>query len=202
MSETGAIKFTCEHEVMELAPFAGFPELNACRRKLRQRGLIGVGTNGIAFGNLSVREEEANRFYVTGSGTGGLPELGLANYAKVTAFDFTRNWLRCEGRTIASAESLTHAAVYQAEAEVKAIIHCHSAKLWKRLLGVAPTTGVEVEYGTPEMADEVLRLFAEPDVRKHQLFVMAGHADGLIAFGRTLAEALAILTKPTDLSTC
>ena len=73
--------------------------------------------------------------------------------------------------------------------ELKAIIHCHSAKLWKRLLGIAAHDAAEVEYGTPEMADEVARLFAETDVRKYQIFVMAGHADGVIAFGRTLAEA-------------
>lgn len=30
----------------------------------------------------------------------------------MTAWDFERNWLRCEGRAIAFAESLTHAAVY------------------------------------------------------------------------------------------
>ena len=51
--------------------------------------MIGVGANGIAFGNLSVRERGTNRFYITGSGTGALPELGLEDYAKVTAFDFT-----------------------------------------------------------------------------------------------------------------
>ena len=196
MSETGPVKFTCEHVAEELAPFAGLAELNACRQKLLRLGLIGVDADSIGFGNLSMREDDTYRFYITGSGTAAVLQLALGDYARVTAYDFAQNWLRCEGSAVASSESLTHAAVYNAEAQVRAVIHCHSAKLWKRLLGVAPTIAAEVEYGTPEMADEVGRLFAETDVRKHQIFVMAGHADGLIAFGRTLAGALAILTKP------
>ncbi len=140
MSETGSVKFSCEHVAVELPPFAGFAELNACRQKLLQLGLIGVDANGIGFGNLSVREGETNRFCITGSGTGAIPQLALKDYARVTAYDFARNWLRCEGRAVASSESLTHAAIYEAEAAVRAVIHCHSAALWKQLLGIAPTT--------------------------------------------------------------
>ncbi len=97
MSETGVVKFPCEHDAVELAPFAGFAELNACRQKLLQLGLIGVDADGIGFGNVSVREGETNCFYITGSGTGALPQLALKDYARVTAWDFDRNWLRCEG---------------------------------------------------------------------------------------------------------
>jgi L-ribulose-5-phosphate 4-epimerase len=179
--------------VVETAPFAGFAKLNACRRKLLQLRLIGVDSNGIGFGNLSVRDGTTNNFYVTGSGTGGTPELELADYARVVAYDFGRNWLQCESSTIASSESLTHAAVYESEPEARAIIHCHSLKLWATLLGQVPTTSEAVGYGTPEMAYEVRRLFWMTDVKSRKIFVMGGHEAGVVTFGKDLQEAFAVV---------
>ncbi|MGI9088577.1 MAG: class II aldolase/adducin family protein [Chthoniobacterales bacterium] len=193
MSETGVVKFQCDHLEREPAPFASFDELNATRHALVRRGLIGVDAHGVGFGNLSVRDGATKQFFITGSGTGGLSELGLRNYAKVTAYDFARNWLRCEGRMIASAESLTHAAVYEADPTASAILHVHSHDLWKRGRKILPTTTEAIEYGTPAMAAEVRRLFAETDVRERRIFVMAGHADGVVVFGKNLAEALALI---------
>ncbi len=118
MNETGAVKFHYESSGKELAPFPGFEELNAAREELRRLGLLGVDESGIGFGNVSMRDGVTDSFYITGSGTGALPSLGLVDYAKVIAWDFERNWLRCEGQAIASAESLTHAAVYSMAAEV------------------------------------------------------------------------------------
>jgi len=198
VSETGSVKFPYERDTVELPPFAGFAELNACRQQLLRLGLIGVDADGIGFGNLSVREGETSGFFITGSGTGALSQLALKDYARVTAYDFARNWLRCEGCAVASSESLTHAAIYEAETAVRAIIHCHSAALWKQLLGIAPTTAPQVEYGTPEMACEVGRLFEQTDVKRRKIFVTAGHEEGVVAFGATIAEALAVLMKQSE----
>ncbi len=99
------IKFTCEHRAAEITPFGGFAELNACRQKLLQLRLIGVDSNGVGFGNLSIRDGTTNNFYITGSATGGLAELTLANCARVVAYNFKKNWLRCVGGAIASSES-------------------------------------------------------------------------------------------------
>ena len=193
--ETGVVKFQCEHVAVELAPFSGFDELNACRRRLLQLRMIGVDACGIGYGNLSVRAGDASQFYITGSGTGRRPQLTLADYAHVTAYDFARNWLRCEGRTIASSESLTHAAVYESDPQVRAVIHCHARELWTRLLDRAPATSADVEYGTPEMAFEVQRLFRETRVRDEQVFAMAGHPDGIVAFSATADNAFAVLMR-------
>ncbi|MDQ6654321.1 MAG: class II aldolase/adducin family protein, partial [Verrucomicrobiota bacterium] len=111
MSETGVVKFACEHIAVDLPPFTGIAELNDCRRELRERGWMGVDAQGVGYGNLSVRDGGSGGFIISGSGTGGLPSLTAADYARVTAYDLDRNWLRCEGRTVASSESLTHAAV-------------------------------------------------------------------------------------------
>ena len=189
------IKFACEHVATELSPFSGFAELNAYRRKLLQLRLIGVDANGIGFGNLSIRDGTTNNFYITGSATSGMPELALADCARVVAYDFKRNWLRCEGSAIASSESLTHAAVYESDAKAGAVIHCHDSKLWAALLNQAPTSSKAVEYGTPQMAYEVTRLFKITDVQQRRIFVMAGHEGGIVAFGRDPEGAFAILMR-------
>ena len=187
------VKFTYERAVPELAPFAGLVELNACRQKLLECRAIGVDSSGISFGNISMRDGVTNNFHITGSGTGGIRELVLADCAKVVAYDFERNWLRYEGSTIPSSESLTHAAIYEADARAAAVIHCHDSKLWAGLLNDAPTSSNAVAYGTPEMAYETMRLFGVTDVQTRKILVMAGHEGGIVTFGRNLAEAFAVL---------
>ena len=195
MSETGSIKFTCDRVAVKLSSFAGFDELNECRRKLLRLGTIGIDRNGVGFGNLSVRNGATSRFYITGSGTGKLLELTPADCASVVAYHFARNWLQCEGLTVASSESLTHAAVYESDPTTGAVIHCHDMKLWRALLHKVPTTPDKVEYGTPEMAYAVRGLFDNTDVLKKKIFVMAGHEGGVVAFGKDLRSAFAQLIK-------
>jgi ribulose-5-phosphate 4-epimerase/fuculose-1-phosphate aldolase len=189
------LKFRYERAGSELAPFPGLAELNTCRRKLLELQLIGVRSNGVGFGNLSVRDGMTNNFYVTGSATGGLSELMLADCAKVVAYDFRRNWLRYEGAAIPSSESLTHAAVYKSDGSARAIIHCHDSSLWSTLLHRVPTTSKAAEYGTPEMACEIIHLFQTGEAHRRKLFVMAGHEGGIVTFGRNLEEAFAVLMQ-------
>jgi len=194
VSETGSIKFTCDRVAVELSRFAGFDELNKYRRKLLRLGTIGVDRNGVGFGNLSVRNGATSHFYITGSGTGKLPELTPADCARVVAYHFASNWLQCEGLTAASSESLTHAAVYESDPTTCAVIHCHDMKLWTALLHKVPTTPEKVEYGTPEMAYAVRGLFDNTDVLKKKIFLLAGHEGGVVAFGRDLRSAFSQLT--------
>ncbi|HTE88502.1 MAG TPA: class II aldolase/adducin family protein [Terriglobales bacterium] len=187
------VKFRYERAASELAPFAGVFELNACRQKLLERRLIGVDSSGISFGNISMRDGVTNNFYITGSGTGGIRELVLADCAKVVACDFGRNSLRYEGSTNPSSESFTHAAIYEADARVAAVIHCHDSTLWAALLNEAPTTSNAVAYGSPEMAYETMRLFRITDVQTRKILVMAGHEGGIVTFGGNLEEAFTVL---------
>ena len=195
MSETGSVKFTCQQVPVKIPIFAGFAELNECRRKLLELGMIGVDANGIGFGNLSIRDGASSRFYITGSATGGITELLPSHCARVVAYDFARNWLHCEGSTVASSESLTHAAVYESHPSAGAVIHCHDMKLWAALLEKkAPVASAEVQYGTPEMAYAVRDLFKVTDVKRKKIFAMAGHEGGVVAFGKDLGEAFARLS--------
>ena len=186
-------KFSCERTATETTPFSGLVELNAYRRRLLQLSLIGVDSNGIGFGNLSIRDGATDNFYITGSATGGIPELTLADCAKVVAYDFERNWLQYEGSTIPSSESLTHAAIYESDPKAGAVIHCHDSKLWAALLNQAPTSSKTIDYGTPQLAYEIMHLFKQSDVRSRKILIMAGHAAGILTLGKDLEEAFTIL---------
>jgi ribulose-5-phosphate 4-epimerase/fuculose-1-phosphate aldolase len=113
----------------------------------------------------------------------------------VVAYDFEKNWLRYEGSTTPSSESLTHAAVYESDAKAGSVIHCHDSKLWAALLNQAPTSSKAVEYGTPEMAYEMTRLFKITDVQTRKILVMAGHEGGIVAFGKDFEEAFGVLLR-------
>jgi L-ribulose-5-phosphate 4-epimerase len=191
------VKFTYQRACMDIAPFGGFAELNACRRKLLAQHLIGVDANGIGFGNLSIRDGLSRNFYITGSATGGLPELMPTDCVRVVAYDFARNWLRYEGAAIPSSESLTHAAIYKSDPSTSAVIHCHDSVLWRALLDRVPTTSKAVAYGTLEMAYEIMRLFEETDVRSRKILVMAGHEGGIVTSGQNFEEACDVVMRAT-----
>ena len=153
------VKFTDERTGVEMGSFDQLADLNACRRKLLDLHLLGVYANGVGFGNLSVRDGVSRSFYITGSATGGLPELTPAGCVRVVEYDFAKNWLSYEGAAIPSSESLPHAAIYESDLSTSAVIHCHDLALWRALLDHVPTSSKVVTYGTPEMAYEIMRLF-------------------------------------------
>jgi L-ribulose-5-phosphate 4-epimerase len=186
------VKFIHERTGAEIAPFDQLAELNECRRKLRELHLIGVDSNGIGFGNLSVRDGATSNLYITGSATGGLAELTLADCVRVVAHDFEQNWVRYEGAAVPSSESLTHAAIYEADPTAGAVIHCHDSVLWARLLGRVPTTTQAAAYGTPQMAYEIIRLFSVSDVQIRKILVMGGHEGGIVAFGENFEHAFGV----------
>ncbi|MBO0696533.1 MAG: class II aldolase/adducin family protein [Verrucomicrobia bacterium] len=192
------IKFSCEVVAAGITSFGGLAELNAYRRRLVDLRLIGVDSNGIGFGNLSVRDGATDNFYITGSATAGLHELTLANCAKVVACDFSANRVRYEGSAIPSSESLTHAAIYKSDATARAVIHCHELKLWAALLNQAPTTSNAAEYGTPELAYEITQLFTQSEAPTRKIVVMAGHEGGILTFGKDLEEAFVVLMRESQ----
>jgi len=189
------VKFTYQCARPDIAPFEALAELNTYRRKLLEQRLLGVDSNGVGFGNLSVRDGVGGNFYITGSATGGLPELKPADRVRVVAYDFARNWLRYEGVAIPSSESLTHAAIYESDPTISAVIHCHDSVLWRTRLDRVPTTSKAIAYGTPEMAYEIISLFAVSDVRSREIFVMAGHEGGIVTFGKNLEDAFDVVMR-------
>lgn len=185
----GYIKFQCNWVKKEIRiPKEIVATFEKYRSELYQLGLIGMYPNGIGFGNISVKNSSGS-FYITGSATGKYPSLETRHYAEVLSYNFAQNRLSCIGLTKASAESLTHAAVYEAIPEVCAVVHVHCLWLWEKLLGKYPTTSPEIEYGTPEMAIAVQELAKETTDCTDKLIVMGGHQEGILTYGRNLEEA-------------
>ena len=165
-------------------------EINEIRNRLFNLNFVGAYEGNIGYGNISIRVDD--NFLITGTGTGNLDQLTKKDYSLVTEYNFDKNSLICTGRTRASSESLTHAAIYESDDDINAIIHIHSKDLWIELMNRVPTTSKDIGYGTPEMAYELIRLCKQI---KEKIVVMAGHDSGIITFGKNLQEAENILME-------
>lgn len=164
--------------------------LERWRQPLFERGLIGEYEDlGIGYGNLSVRAVTAGHFVISGTQTGHLAETTGEHYALVTDYDIDANRLSSTGPVEASSEALTHAALYDLDAGIGAVVHVHDDALWHSLMKRVPVTAADVAYGTPAMAREFRRLYEHCDFATCGVAVMGGHAEGIVAIGTTLGEA-------------
>ena len=134
--DEGYIKFNCEWVKSKLN--FDISIMNHWRDNLFDLKLIGAYDNGIGYGNISVRTDDG--FVISGSTTGNLRKLNIGHYSKVIAYDFNKNFLKCVGPIKASSESMSHAAVYESNPKINAVIHVHNLDLWTKLLNKVPTT--------------------------------------------------------------
>ena len=191
MIDEGYIKYQCYWTNQASVSSTEIRELNFWRERLYKLGLIGIYPNGIGFGNLSIRD--GNTIIISGTQTGGLSKLTAQHYTRVIDFDWEKNTVTCIGEIQASSETLTHGAVYTANPEINAVIHVHHLQLWQKLMDQVSTTHRNCAFGTPEMAREIIRLCQETEAKNQQIIIMSGHKEGIITFGKDLAEAGNIL---------
>ena len=180
--DEGYIKFSFAHEAAPAPVHPRLHDLMRLRDDLREWDLIGVLPDGIGYGNISTRIPGTDRFIITASGTGLKFPIEAAHFCEVLSFDIAQNRVVCRGPLPASSESMSHGAIYAARPDVHAVIHIHDRWMFRMLIQEgAPQTPANAAFGTPEMARAVGRLAAAlPPVA---VLVMAGHEDGLIAFG-------------------
>ena len=190
--DEGYIKFNCNWIPSNDIPSDKVAALNVWRNIMYKKGLIGVYPDGVGFGNISMRCNE-KIFLISGTATGALATLNESHYSMVTDYDLSRNSVTCVGPLKASSESLTHALIYECSAATNAVIHIHNLDLWNRLMHLVPTSSENISYGTPEMANEIKRLFDETTLSTEKILVMGGHWEGIISFGKDLEEAGNIL---------
>jgi hypothetical protein len=199
----GVIKYQLEYTPAKVLPWTTLREINAWRQLMYQLSLIGQDPTrygGFGYGNISQRLEPfevppAQRaFVISGSQTGGLTQLTAEHYTTVHQCHPAENRLVASGPLKPSSESLTHGAVYATSSQIGWVLHAHSPHIWRHAesLGL-PITHPSVPYGTPEMAAEVARLFAETNVAEQGIFSMGGHEDGIVAFGPTGEESFSVL---------
>lgn len=192
--DEGYIKFNCNWIPSNDIPLHMVKELNLWREKMFEKELIGMYPDGIGFGNISMRWK-GDAFLISGSATGGLPKLSESHYSLVTDYSLSTNSVTCKGPVKASSESLTHASIYECSATTHAVIHIHNLKMWKGLIHTVPTSSEDVSYGTPDMANEIKRLFTETSLGVEKIMVMGGHQEGIIGFGKDLDEAGYVLLE-------
>lgn len=187
MADDGVIKFNCDWINKPLS--VNVPkELLFWRDKMHQLQLIGEYEDvKIGYGNISFKTDHG--FLISGTQTGNIYPIKESDFSLVTAYDVELNKICCEGNVKASAESLTHAAIYSADSSIKAVIHIHNQVLWDNLIDEVPTSNRDVAYGTASMAEEIKRLFRETKVSEDKIIVMGGHQEGLITFGENLEIA-------------
>lgn len=184
----GYIKFDCVHHYCDsVIDDDELRKIHFCREKFYLLGLIGVYPDGIGFGNISFRK--GKNFIITGSATGKYPVLDASHYTKVIAFDLKRNFCECTGPVIASSESLSHAAIYDSSDLVNAVIHVHSEILWKKYYNILPSASTKAEFGTVQLAEELMQICKNKKVPKKGVILTKGHREGIIAFGKDLSDA-------------
>lgn len=193
--DEGYIKFELEWTKQPNDFKLDISELIKWRNKLKGLDMIGYYPGAdVAFGNISIRESRRS-FIISATQTGQVVEATEEDFCTVTDYNIEKNSVKCIGPQKASSESMTHAAIYECDSSVNAVIHVHHQDMWMSMLNKVPTSRKNVAYGTPEMAKEIKRLFDEEELGEEKLMAMSGHEDGIIAFGKDLDEAAEILLE-------
>ena len=201
--QEGVIKFDVRFEAAPPPPADWLRDLIAWRAALWRRGLIGVDParyGGAGFGNVSRRlPTEAGRgFMVSASQSATHENVSAGDFVIVSAWDVAANRIDAHGVARPSSESLTHAMVYDLHEAVQYVFHVHAPPIWQAATRLdPPTTARDIEYGTPAMAREVVRLYGGNKKPTHGVFAMGGHEDGVVSFatdaetaGRALLDLL------------
>ena len=189
----GVIKYSIEHQTAETPLFSGYEQLEALRTRLFTLGLIGE-KDGIGYGNLSMRYESSKSFFITATQTGRNLMLSREYYTYISDYDFSTFKIISQGTHKPSSEALSHAMIYAIDDRITTVIHIHSLALWK-FMKTNNDLATTAEYGTAEMVEEIAGLYTNLDPMSNNAFVMKGHEEGIITFGKSVEEAeLALYT--------
>lgn len=202
MHDEGVIKFSAEHAPAALSARrhgALACSLVAWREILARTGLVGQAPGrygGFGYGNVSARTgppsapRRRRPFLITGTQTSGKACMSLDDFCLVETCDPGRNRVASRGLVMPSSESMTHGALYDLGSHIRFVFHAHSPVIWRRARALRlPTTDPAVPYGTRRMAAEVERLYRQTALAETRVLAMGGHEDGIIAFGRSAADA-------------
>ena len=189
----GVIKYSIEHQTAETPLFSCYEQLEALRTRLFTLGLIGE-KDGIGYGNLSMRYESSKSFFITATQTGRNLMLSREYYTYISDYDFSTFKIISQGTHKPSSEALSHAMIYAIDDRITTVIHIHSLALWK-FMKTNNDLATTAEYGTAEMVEEIAGLYTNLDPMRNNAFVMKGHEEGIITFGKSVEEAeLALYT--------
>ena len=194
MKSEGYVKYSAEHKPAAEIAMPQWEELNEARTRLYKLGLVGVYPDGIGFGNLSARFR-GEEFIISGTATGTKPILSRSEYCLVNSFNIAHNHVVSSGPIQASSESMTHGAVYRSCPGANCVIHIHSRAIFDGMLrDNYPATPEDAAYGTPEIALATGKCAINLEKDEGQI-VMAGHEEGIIAYGADIQRALSLILE-------
>jgi ribulose-5-phosphate 4-epimerase/fuculose-1-phosphate aldolase len=206
--QEGVVKFEARHRstALDLRRYGETAcRLLAWREVLGRLGLVGQDAaryQGVAYGNVSARvgppgaPRRERAFLITGTGTAGRACADPAMLCVVERCDPARNQVESHGPSTPSSEAMTHGTLYDLGAHVRWVFHAHAPVLWQAAAALRlPTTPPEVEYGTPAMARAIEALWRSGGLGERRILAMAGHEDGVVAFGRSAEEAGEVLVR-------
>ncbi len=189
----GYIKFNYTwQKAKALSSSTATAQLKKYRSFFWQKKLIGRNQQGVGFGNISYRVKKG--FIISGNATGGYKYLNNKHFALVYGWDYQKNHITCQGATVASSESLSHAAVYDCLPKVQVVVHIHNLLLWKKHLNKIPTTSPIATYGTPAISQEIKKILNKKNEPIGAL-VMGGHKEGLLIYGQSFTDIKTVLKK-------
>lgn len=189
--DEGVIKFQYTLKMAPAPEKEEFIKLEKWRALFHKLKMIGeYPIEKVGFGNLSARLDPET-FIITGTQTGHLPHLEAQHYTKVTDCNLRKGTVLARGLIAPSSESLTHHAIYLASPEIKYVFHIHHALMWNHMIEKNyDAIAEDIPYGTQEMAAAAIKVI---NGRNSGAFVMKGHEDGIISYGKTAQEAGKIL---------
>ncbi len=191
----GVVKYSLEFTQTEALEFEKIQEIEETRVDLYALNLIGAYEDGIGFGNISQKEENSSKFFITATQTGHLKDLKSEDYSLVEKVDFESFTTYASGASKPSSEALTHGCIYELDKDINAIIHVHNEKLWRYMLENGYVSTSDVEYGSLEMVQDIQKIYSTLTPLDNRAFVMKGHFEGVFTFGKTMQEAKEELYK-------
>ena len=164
-------------------------ELKEWSEKFQKNGLT-PEFEGNYTGNLSFRSKEG--FVITASGLKNKENLTDACFVYVKDYSQKTNTFYVEGKKKPSSESIMHYLIYKTCKDINAVFHGHNDLIVKNSDKLKlPITKKEYEWGTIELAKEVLKVLDD-----NKLIVLKNH--GFVSLGKNMKEAgelaLVILT--------
>ncbi|MCK5073369.1 MAG: class II aldolase/adducin family protein [Bacteriovoracaceae bacterium] len=185
------------------------------RKILNKLKLISVYPHlDIGYGNISQKRDyqkfnKSNKpqFVITGTQTGKYGTLSGEHYTRVIDYDIDYFQISTMGPLDASSEALTHAAIYELNQSIRAVIHIHHEGIWNGMIrDHSDATSKFIPYGTKEMALAVKDCISRVDNniftrngfydgKSQGIFVMKGHHEGVISYGPNLSTAGNLILK-------
>lgn len=200
----GIQKFKIEHSYESLGSI-DIGEICTYKLLLLENGFIGKLTDeepvkafrGYDCGNVSIKVQDSPlQILISGSQTSSKTQLSLDDFSIVYAYNPKEFLIKSKGAVTPSSEAGTHWSAYQANPDIKAVIHAHIFNydpLIKSAEGffiknLMPLTHSPSKYSS-EMGYEIINIINAQSYKR--IIGMLNHDGGfgLIAMGKNLDHA-------------